>query len=149
LASELSKHFTDLDDLANASVNDLQNIEGVGPNIALSIVDWFKQTTNRQLLKKLHQVNVWPKGNKVSTNHTTKQILDGYTFVITGSIPGYTRDEIKNKIEENGGKVTESVSKNTNYLVVGDQPGSKLDKGMRIGIPILDIDGLIKLIGEE
>ena len=149
LASDLSQHYADLDELANASDTDLQNIDGVGPNIALSIVDWFRQPKNRQLLEKLHQVNVWPMGKKISRNQTTRQSLDGFTFVITGSILGYTRDEIKNKIEEYGGKVTDSVSKNTTYLVVGDQPGSKLDKGMKLGIPILDIDGLIKLVGEE
>jgi DNA ligase (NAD+) len=149
LASDLSQHYADLDELANTSINDLQNIDGVGPNIALSIVDWFKQPTNRQLLKKLHQVNVWPVGKKISQNKTTRHTLDGFTFVITGSIPGYTRDEVKNQIEEYGGKVTDSVSKNTTYLVVGDQPGSKLEKGMKLGISILDIDGLFKLMGEE
>jgi DNA ligase (NAD+) len=149
LASDLSQHYADLGELANASVNDLQNIEGVGPNIALSIVDWFKQPTNRQLLKKLHQVNVWPKGKIVSRKQTPRQRLVGFTFVITGSIVGFTRDEIKTKIEEYGGKVTDSVSKNTNYLVVGEQPGSKLDKGLKLGIPILDIYGLLKLFDEE
>lgn len=149
LASDLTQHYTDLGELANASVDDLQNIEGVGPNIALSIVDWFKQPTNKQLLEKLHQVNVWPKSKNIGKKKTARQSLNEFTFVITGSIPGYTRDEIKNRIEEYGGKVTDSVSKNTNYLVVGEQPGSKLDKGLKLGIPILDINGLLKLFDEE
>jgi DNA ligase (NAD+) len=78
-----------------------------------------------------------------------KERFSGLTFVITGTIPGYNRDEIKQQIEENGGKVTDSISKNTNYLLVGEQPGSKLDKAKKLEVPVLDIEGLMKLIIEE
>ena len=71
------------------------------------------------------------------------------TFVITGAIPGFTQNDVKDMIEDYAGKVTDSVSKNTSFVVVGDQPGSKLDKAKNLGIPFLDFDGLIKLIGEE
>lgn len=148
LAADLALYYSDLDKLASASVADLQNIEGVGPNNAQSIVDWFDQPANKNLLEKLRQVNVWPKETTIVNQPKSMQRLSGMTFVITGAIPGYTRNEVKNKIEEYRGKVTDSVSKNTNFLVVGDQPGTKLDKAKKLGIQILDIDGLMKLIRE-
>jgi len=149
LASDLANIYFDLDKLAYASISDLQQIEGVGPNIAQSIVDWFGRQTNRNLLEKLRKVEVWPHEMFTDSKPIEKERFSGLTFVITGTIPGYNRDEIKQQIEENGGKVTDSISKNTNYLLVGEQPGSKLDKAKKLEVPVLDIEGLMKLIIEE
>jgi DNA ligase (NAD+) len=149
LAADLAHNYSDLDKLAIATIQELQSIEGVGPNNALSIVDWFSHPANKNLLKKLQQVEVWPKETTLVNRLKAKQRLSGMTFVLTGAIPGFTREEVKNQIEENGGKVTDSVSKNTSYIVVGDQPGSKLIKGKSLGIPILNIEELMNLIGEE
>jgi DNA ligase (NAD+) len=149
LAADLAHNYSDLDKLAIATIQELQSIEGVGPNNALSIVDWFSHPANKNLLKKLQQVEVWPKETTLVNRLKAKQRLSGMTFVLTGAIHGFTREEVKNQIEEYGGKVTDSVSKNTSYIVVGDQPGSKLIKGKSLGIPILNIDELMNLIGEE
>ena len=149
LAADLTDTYSDLDGLARASIDDLQNIEGVGPNIAQSIVDWFSRPANKNLLKKLRQVDLWPKETIIDKQVKPIQRLSGMTFVITGAIPGFTRNDVKDMIEDYAGKVTDSVSKNTSFVVVGDQPGSKLDKAKNLGIPFLDFDGLIKLIGEE
>jgi DNA ligase (NAD+) len=149
LASDLANHFKDLGALANATEDDLQKLEGVGPNIALSIRDWFSRSSNRRLLDKFREMGVWPIGEDNDYVRTTRQTLNGLTFVITGAIPGMTREELKNKIEEHGGKVTDSISKNTSYLIVGEQPGSKLEKGKKLGIEILDFNGFRAILGEE
>jgi DNA ligase (NAD+) len=148
MAAELAHHFEDLDKLSRATVDDLKNIEGVGPNIALAIVDWFKRDTNRKLLQNFKQVGVWPI-EKPSTLTTRPQgRFSDMVFVITGTIEGYSRDELRGIIQQNGGKVTDSVSKNTNYLLLGEQPGSKLDKARQLGVRIIGIEELNKLVGK-
>ena len=142
MAIELAKHFTDLDRLSCASENDLQEIEGIGPNIALAVVDWFGRETNRQLLNKLCKAGVWPEEKGISQQLNSAELFSDMTFVITGAINGYTREELKEIIQQNGGKVSDSVSKNTNYLLVGEQPGSKLEKAKNIGVKIIDIQEL-------
>jgi DNA ligase (NAD+) len=146
LAADLSRYYIDLDMLSRASLEDLQQIEGVGPNIAQAIVDWFARPANRALLAKLRSVGVWPTGKGVVTTFAdTPQPLSGLTFVITGTLPTLSRDNAKNLIESHGGKVTDSVSKKTSYLVLGENPGSKLDKARELGVPVLDEAGLRKL----
>jgi DNA ligase (NAD+) len=120
----------------------LQSIEGIGPNIAQGIVDWFSSPANQKVLNKLKMVGVWPKAEKVSMQERSNQTLFSLTFVITGTLPGLSRDEAKEFIISRGGKVTDSISKNTSYLVVGDQPGSKMTKAQALGIPILDEEQL-------
>ncbi len=123
-------------------------IDGVGPNIARSIVDWFDRPANKKLLEKLKQVGVWPAVTSFQDNQKTIRRLDDTIFVITGTITGYTRNELKEWIEEYGGKVTDTVSNNTNYLLIGDQPGSKLDKANKLNIKVIGIEDLEKLMGE-
>jgi DNA ligase (NAD+) len=147
VAAELAHFYPDLDMLARALIEDLQNIEGIGPNIAQAIVDWFSRSTNRLLLEKLRSAGVWPKELLINKLTKTNRSLTGLIFVITGTFEGFTRDEIKVLIQENGGKVTDSVSNNTSYLLVGEEPGSKLDKAKKIRIPILDINGFRELLG--
>src|SRR5262249_38298027 len=121
-ARDLAVHFGNLDALSAAGVDDLQEIEGVGPNIAEAIVDWFKRKANQKVLQKLKAVKLWPVMKK--DEKKKPGALDGMTFVVTGTLPTFSRDDAKELIETNGGKVTDSVSKKTDYLVLGADPGS-------------------------
>lgn len=143
MAVDLSNHFHDLNELSRASLDELQQIEGVGPNIAAAIVDWFGRQANQRLIEELKAVGVFPIS---MPKLRSAGVLTGKTFVITGTLPNYSREGSKALIEENGGKVTDSVSKKTSYLVVGEAPGSKLDKARELGVPILDEAGLLALI---
>jgi len=146
-ARDLASHFRDLDALSKASVDDLQEIEGVGPNIAEAIVDWFKRPANQKILKKLKSVGLWPTASSM-VNRPSSGPLSGLTFVVTGTLPTFSRDDAREFIESNGGKVTDSVSKNTSYLVLGENPGSKFEKARSLGVKIIDEDGLKKLTRE-
>lgn len=143
MASDLSEKFTDLDSLANAKFDALMEIEGVGPSIAESVVDWFSRPFNKQVLRKLKTAGVWPKGEKKSARK--EGALTGLTFVVTGTLPTLSRDGVKEFIESNGGKVTDSVSKNTGYLVLGENPGSKFEKAKSLGVKIIDENELRKI----
>lgn len=147
MAAELARHYPDLDALSKATVDELMQIEGIGPNIAQAIVDWFARPGNQRVLEKLKAAGVWPKAEKPT--EAVQAPLAGLTFVITGTLSGFTREEAKAFIEAHGGKVTDSVSRNTNYLVVGENPGSKLQKAQQLGIPILDETALRRLIEEK
>ncbi|MCS6992232.1 MAG: NAD-dependent DNA ligase LigA [Anaerolineales bacterium] len=144
MAADLSRAYPDLEALSRASVAELQQIAGIGPNIAASIADWFSRPANRALLAKLKTAGVWPVASKQSSV-TSHQSLSGLTFVVTGTLPTFTREGVKEFIEQHGGKVTDSVSKKTSYLVLGENPGSKLEKAQALGVPILDEQGLRKL----
>ena len=148
MAAELARKFTDLDHLKEVNETKLKSIEGVGPNIAAAIVDWFSRTSNIQLIEKLKRYGVWPVGGQAALSPETS-VLNGMTFVITGTLPTLSRDQAKGLIETYGGKVTDSVSKNTSYLVVGESAGSKLDKAKSLGVPLLDEGGLNALIEKE
>jgi DNA ligase (NAD+) len=145
MAADLARFYPDLDSLSHASLENLQTIEGIGPNIAQAIVDWFARPANQQLLVKLRNVGVWPQTELKPPETETPLSLAGFTFVITGTLQGFSREGAKAFIESNGGKVTDSVSKKTSYLVVGDTPGSKLDKARVLGVTIIDEAGLRKL----
>jgi DNA ligase (NAD+) len=147
MAADLARSYPDLDMLSRTSLEELQLIEGVGPNIAKSIVDWFARPANQNLLAKLKQVGVWPVNvpAAVTTSDQASQKLEGKTFVVTGTLSTFSRDGVKEWIEKNGGKVTDSVSKKTSYLVLGENPGSKLDKARQLGVTIIDEASLRKL----
>ncbi len=143
MAGDLARALGDLSALSKASVEDLQEIGGLGPNIAESIVDWFSQPANQKVLKKLKAAGVWPVAKK---NDKKKEgALSGMTFVVTGTLEGFSRDGIKEFIEANGGKVIDSVSKKTSYLVLGENPGSKLDKAQSLEVKVLNEAQLRKL----
>jgi len=146
MAGDLSRNFGDLSTLSKASAEELQQIEGVGPNIAESIVDWFSRPGNQNVLKKLKAAGVDPKGQSSVTSNQSAA-LNGLTFVVTGTLPTLTRDGVKELIESNGGKVTDSISKKTSYLVLGENPGSKAEKAKSLDVRIIDEDGLRALIG--
>lgn len=145
VATDLARHFGTLENLAQARVDELESLEGIGPNIAAAIVDWFSQASNQLVLKKLEKVGKWESG-LTSAEAGVEQTLTGLTFVLTGTLSGMTRNEAKELIEAHGGKVTGSVSKRTGYVVAGDSPGSKLDKAQSLGVEVLDEDGLRKLL---
>ncbi len=146
MAVELARNFEDLDILSRATMFDLEKIEGIGPNIAMAIVDWFKRETNTRVLEKLHKAGVWPVEKQVAQPIGEKKRLDDLIFVITGTLAGLTRDELIDIIQENGGKVTDSISKNTNYLIVGEQPGSKLEKARKLEVQIIGLDDFNRLL---
>jgi len=144
-ARKLASTFHSLDKLSQADVSQLEQLEGIGPNIAQSIVGWFQQSHNRELLEKLKQNGVWPVEAEEAEQAEHKP-LAGLTFVITGTLPTLTREEATRLIEENGGKVTNSVSRKTSYLILGAEPGSKYIKAVELGVPILDENQLKKLL---
>jgi len=145
MATDLTRHYPDLEALSKATVDELQEIEGVGPNIAEAIVDWFARPANQNLLRKLKAAGVWPVNDQQSAENGQAGKLDGLSFVVTGTLTGFTRQEIKEFIQSNGGKVIGSVSKKTDYLVVGENPGSKLDKANELGVKIINEDELRSL----
>jgi DNA ligase (NAD+) len=149
MAADLARYFFDLETLSRASVEDLLRIEGVGPNTAQSIVDWFGRDSNREFLAQLKAAGVWPASRPVEQPVASLQPLAGLTLVVTGTLPSYSREGIKEFLQAMGGKVTESVSKKTDYLIAGDAAGSKLDKARELGVPVLDEPALLHLIEER
>lgn len=146
-AGDLARAFPDLDVLAKAKVNDLVQMDGVGESTAEGIVDWFSRPFNQKVLKKLKAVGVWPKGGESNVRSQASNAFEGLTFVITGTLPTFSRDDAKAFIESHGGKVTDSVSKKTSYLVLGEAPGSKFDKAKSLGVKIVGEEELKKLAG--
>jgi len=144
-ARDLATRFRNLDTLSKANADDLQQIEGVGPNIAEAIVDWFARPANQKILKKLKAVGLWPTASS-TVNRPSSSSLTGLTFVVTGTLPTLSRDGVKEFIESNGGKVTDSVSKKTSYLVLGEEPGSKFEKAKSLGVKIIREEELRRLI---
>src|SRR5579864_3284205 len=142
-AQFLAEHFGSMEGLEQASVEELQNVTEVGPRIAESIVEFFGNAANRKLVDRLREAGLAFKGKKKERG--TK--LAGKTFVLTGTLAHFTRDEAKKLIEDAGGKVTGSVSKKTDYVVAGADAGSKLDKAKELGIAVIDEKEMGKLAG--
>ena len=115
----------------------------VGPSVARSVLDWFASETGSATLECLAKLGIDPQGDRTSGG-----MFAGKRFVITGTLPTMSRDEAKEKIEANGGKITGSVSKKTDYLLAGEQAGSKLAKAETLGVTILDEVKFLKRIGE-
>jgi len=145
-AQDIADRYKDLDELRRARKEEIESIEGFGPNIAESIVEWFENVENQGVLQKLKEYGVWPVAK--AEEQTGAQPLEGLTFVVTGTLPTLTRSEVKDLIETHGGKVTGSVSSNTSYLVLGDDPGSKYDQAQKRGVSTISEEDLKKLIGE-
>jgi DNA ligase (NAD+) len=131
-----------IDAIAEASMEQLEAIEGIGPGTAESVVAWFKDIQNRQLLEKLKAAGLKFESEEAELEG---QRLNGLTFVITGTLPSMSRDEAKGYIESHGGKVTGSVSGRTSYLVAGEAAGSKLTKAQNLGVQILSESELREL----
>ncbi len=142
-AQFLAEHFGSMEALEQASLEELQNVTEVGPRIAESIVEFFSIAANRKLVERLGAAGLAFKGKKKERG--TK--LAGKTFVLTGTLAHFTRDEAKKLIENAGGKVTGSVSKKTDYVVAGIDAGSKLDKAKELGVAVIDEKEMEKLVG--
>ncbi|MCJ7696492.1 MAG: NAD-dependent DNA ligase LigA [Anaerolineaceae bacterium] len=145
-ARELSKIYPDLDSLSHATMEEIQMLQGFGPNMAKSITNWFDKGKNLTLLNKLREFDVWPLVDQKKLHENANQILAGLSFVITGTLPTLSRSETGDLILENGGKVSSSVSRNTSYLILGADPGSKYDKAVALNIPILNETQFLNMI---
>ncbi len=143
-AQILAGDFGTIDAVAAASADELQQCEGIGPEVAGSVSLFFAQHANRAMIERLRKAGVSMSAPKRTRAASGK--LAGKTFVLTGTLPNLTRDEAADLITQAGGKVTGSVSKKTDYVVAGSDPGSKYDKAQTLGITILDEDGLRKLL---
>lgn len=144
-AKVLAKHYKNLDNLMNADVLELTNINDIGSTIANSIVDYFSNEDNIRIINKLKEYNV----NTTYINNTEyeeKEEFKNKTFVLTGSLVNISRDEASKIIEDLGGKVSSSVSKNTSVVIVGDSPGSKYDKAISLNIPIWNEEEFLEKI---
>jgi DNA ligase (NAD+) len=144
-AQFLAEHFGSMETLESAGVEELQNVNEVGPRIAESIVEFFSIAANRKLVERLRDAALRLTGQKKQRG--TK--LAGKTFVLTGTLAHFTRDEAKKMIEDAGGKVTGSVSKKTDYVVAGADAGSKLDKAKELGVRVIDEKEMEKLAAES
>src|SRR6059036_1524828 len=146
VAKTLGRSFPDLEAIFAASVDQLTDTEDVGEVIADSIVQWYGEPQNRQLIERLRKAGI----NFESSLHSPKAAAGpfaGKTFVLTGTLPSMTREEATAKIEALGGKISGSVSKKTDYVLAGDEAGSKLDKAQKLGVRIIDEKELLKLCG--
>jgi DNA ligase (NAD+) len=142
----LAEHFSSLEELAAAKKEELEQVPEVGPKVAESIVEFFSERANRKLVKKLHDAGVWPTTEK---REVKSQKLAGMSFVFTGGLGNRSREEAGEVVLQHGGKVSSSVSKQTNYVVVGTDPGSKYDKAKELGVTILTEPEFEKLIGVQ
>ena len=141
-AELLAQDFGDIDSIMNASAEELEREEEIGPRISEAITDFFARPANRELITHLKAAGVAMTAEK--KQRTTQ--LAGMTLVLTGTLPNLSREEAKARIEAAGGKVSGSVSKKTTYVIAGEEAGSKLDKARELNVPVLDEAGLMKLL---
>src|SRR6266852_1980679 len=140
----LAEHFSSLEELAAAKEEQLVEVPEVGPKVAASIVEFFSEPANRQLIKKLHKAGVRPTAEK---REVKSQKLAGKSFVFTGGLGNRSREEAGEIVQQHGGKISGSVSKKTDYVVVGTDPGSKYEKAKELGVTILTEREFEKLVG--
>ena len=141
-SQDLAEHFGTLEKLKEASLQDLEKIKDIGPVVAKSIFDWFSQKRNLELLEKLKKAGV----EIIGAEFIKHQPLKGETFVLTGGLETLAREEAKERISSLGGEVSESVSKKTDFVVVGKDPGSKLDEAKKLGIKIINEQEFLKML---
>ncbi|MEM7029799.1 MAG: NAD-dependent DNA ligase LigA [Chloroflexota bacterium] len=150
VAELLTTHFETIDNLVTASRDDLEAIDGVGPRIAASVADWFRRPTHRDLVEKLKTAQLQFKAEQPEMPQAGDQPLSELTFVITGTLPDMSRSDAKSTIEAAGGKVTGSVTKKTNYLLTGENPGgSKFNKAQSLSIPQITWEDLQTMINSD
>jgi len=164
-AQLLAEHFGSLDALSKASEQELLKIEGIGPEVAKSIKKWFSDPKNIELIEELKKLGVksaqtpketiiktpepFQEGESQKAQESQKKLLEGKSFLFTGALKSMTRQEAKDIVMELGGRVASSVSKKLDYLVVGEKPGSKLEKAKKLGIKIINEQEFLKMIGKE
>ena len=148
-AKDLAQHFNELEKLSNASLEELLSVEAVGPVIAQSIQEFFQDPRHQELIAELQALGIyWTSHKKITDEDQSANsgALFGKSFVLTGSLQSMTRELAGEKIHALGGKVNDSVSAKTSYLIVGEAPGSKLQKAQRLGVEILDEAAFIQLL---
>jgi DNA ligase (NAD+) len=157
-ARDLARHFGRLDRLMAAEAEGLQQVQDIGPVVAQSVAGFFSEKHNREVITQLRAYGVhWQESEESQESPGARLVLDsgtglrtadvrGKTFVLTGTLSNLTREDARERIESAGGKVTGSVSKKTDYVVAGADPGSKYEKAVELGIPILDEAGLLQLL---
>jgi DNA ligase (NAD+) len=139
-AEDLANHFGSIEKISSASVEELEAVGNVGEVVARSVHDWFRDKKNEKFLKKLlARVKI------KNVQHSMSNKLKGMKFVLTGTLASISRDKAKEKIKELGGEAIESVSKNTNYVVAGENPGSKYEKAKELGVKIIDEQEFLRL----
>ncbi len=144
-AKELAKYFGKLERLMNADEETLRRVPDIGPIVAQSVVQFFMESHNRDVIDRIRRAGVaWPENELRPQDDKTT--INGKVFVLTGTLPNITRDEARARIEALGGKVSSSVSKKTSYVIIGTDPGSKLVKAKELGIAILNEDGFLDLL---
>lgn len=144
-ARALATEFGDLDEIMSASTERLAAVEGVGPTIAAALTEWFTVDWHRAIVEKWKAAGVRMADER---DTSVPRTLEGLTVVVTGSLAGFSRDDAKEAILARGGKAAGSVSKKTDYVVAGDSPGSKYDKAVELGVPVLDEDGFRRLLDD-
>ncbi|MBI4204520.1 MAG: NAD-dependent DNA ligase LigA [Betaproteobacteria bacterium] len=143
-AGDLARHFGSIEDISSANVETLQQVPAIGPVVAQSIAQFFAEPHNREVIGHLLAAGVSFERTPRAATKSSK--LDGKSFVLTGTLPNLAREEATQRIEAHGGRVTGSVSKKTDYVVVGADPGSKYDKAVELGITVLDEEQLLELL---
>jgi DNA ligase (NAD+) len=149
-AKALAEHFGSLDALADASVEQILEVPDVGPVIAASVQAFFADARHRTELKRLRSLGLhWPEGPPAARSPAKALPLSGITVVLTGTLPGMSRDEAAERLAALGAKVSSSVSKKTRYLIAGAEPGSKLKRAEQLWVEVLDERGLAELLTRE
>ncbi len=143
LAKDLIRHFGGLDPILNAEPADLAAVDGVGEIVTSAVRSYFDEEKNRNLVEQLRGHGLRFEEEQSETQHTPTATLSGKTFVLTGTLTGMTRQEATAWIEERGGRVSSSVSGKTDFVVAGEEAGSKLAKARKLGIPVIDEKTLV------
>jgi DNA ligase (NAD+) len=142
-AEILADRFGSLEKLMQADEAALAETEQIGPVVARSVYDYFRNKANRQVIDDLLAAGVRPQPPQKKKN----AVLQGKTFVVTGTLKGFSRQEIERLIKDSGGKTSSSVSRKTDYVLAGAEPGSKLDKAGELGVPVISEEEFLKMIG--
>jgi len=146
VAKKLAKHYKNIDNLMCASYENLTNVDEIGEVIAKSIIDFFNDLSNIQIINKFKYLGLQLELTQKSREHETEKLI-GLTFVVSGVFEKFDRNGLKKSIEDNGGKISSSISKNTNYIIAGDNMGpSKQEKALSLGVPIITEDDYLKMI---
>ncbi len=143
----LAEHYGSLEKLSKAEAEELTEIEEIGPKIAEAVVSYFQTAETWPVLEKLKKVGVNFSEPDVKRDNAADQSLEGKTYIFSGALTNYTREDAAAQIESRGGKVSSSVSKKTDYLVAGDDPGSKLTKAISLGIEVIDEEQFKRMLG--
>jgi DNA ligase (NAD+) len=141
----LATAFGSMDRIRAASEEELAHVDGVGPTIAAALTEWFEEDWHRDIVDAWAAAGVRMEDEQ---DESVPRTLEGLTVVVTGSLQQYNRDEAKEAIIQRGGKASGSVSKNTSYVVAGENAGTKLEKAEQLGVPVLDEEGFIRLLAD-